>query len=63
MAQQPDRAFNDCTDYSKELGADYRRLYQLKEAGSPKQEIQAAKAKIKSDKSRLQNAVKRLNNG
>ncbi|GEM_PF-4427593 len=63
MSQLPERDYNNCTDYSKELGADYRRLYQLKEAGSSKQEIQAAKAKIKSDKSRLQNAVKRLNNG
>ena len=60
---QSERVFKECADYSKELGADYRRLYQLKEQGAGPTEIQAAKAKIKADKSRLKHVIRRLNDG
>lgn len=61
--QDQRRAFHDCGNYSKQLGDDYRRLYQLKESGGSDEEIQAVKNKIKSDKSRLKNTIRRLNSG
>jgi len=53
----PDRFLDDYNRYSEELGRDYRRLHQLKEMGANKEEIRAAKAKIKSDKRRLKNVI------
>ena len=58
-----ERLLADCTRYSYELGADYQRLYKLKECGASEDVIRAQKSKIKADKDRLRHTIKRQNGG
>lgn len=55
------RPFDQCSQYTEELGKDYRRLYTMKETGASEEQIKEQKARIKADKSRLKNTLKRLN--
>jgi len=55
--------FRDCNRYTEELGRDYRRLYQMKQNGASKKEIQDQKNRIRADKRRLKNTLKKGNSG
>lgn len=55
--------FRDCNRYTEELGRDYRRLYQMKQNGASDEAIREQKSRIRADKRRLKNTLKKGSNG